>query len=84
VAGASPEWVWFQTGDKQLHLTVDEHNAHPAAHFALEVEDFERLRACDTHIEQASPLADRRRLFVRDPANNRIELIVYSRSSDEL
>lgn len=82
--GARPAGAWFQAGGQEIHISVDEHNPPKASHFGLVVDDFEavvrRLREAGVHIEQARPIADRRRLFTRDPAGNRIEILSYGRS----
>ena len=79
--GASREGGWFRVGDLELHVSLDEHNPPPRAHFGLEVDEHqavvERLRAANCHIEQARPLAGRRRFFTRDPAGNRVEIVSY-------
>ena len=79
--GAGDRGGWFSAGDQEVHVLIDEHNPHHAAHFALVVTDFDeiitRLREAKCHIEQASPIPGRRRCFTRDPAGNRIELMAY-------
>jgi len=76
----SPE-TWFALGDLQLHVTRDSHNPPPTAHFAVTVGDFdvavERLRDSGYHIEQAHPVPGSRRLYTRDPAGNRVEIVSY-------
>jgi catechol 2,3-dioxygenase-like lactoylglutathione lyase family enzyme len=70
---------WFELGNAQLHISVEEHNPPHSAHFCLIVEDFdsliERLRARGNHLEQARPIPGRHRCFTRDPAGNRVELM---------
>ena len=74
--------AWFQIGDQQVHVTVDEHNPPKAAHFGLIVDDFDEvvtgLRAAGSHIEQARSIPGRRRFYTRDPAGNRIEIIAVT------
>ena len=76
--------AWFQIGDQQVHVTVDEHNPPKVAHFGLIVDDFEEvvaaLRASGSHIEQARDIPGRRRFYTRDPAGNRIEIIAVTGS----
>ena len=80
--GSRPQGAWFQLGDQELHVLIDEHNPHKAAHFGLVVDDFdrvvERLRAGGCHIEQAREIVGRRRCFTRDPAGNGVEIICFN------
>jgi muramoyltetrapeptide carboxypeptidase len=79
--GTSSPGSWFAVGDAQLHVSRDSHNPPPTAHFAVTVSDFdvavERLRDSGYHIEQAHPVPGRRRLYTRDPAGNRVEIVSY-------
>lgn len=79
--GARAGGAWFQAGQQEVHVSIDEHNPHHAAHFALVISDFDeivlRLRNASCHIEQARPIPGRKRCFTRDPAGNRIELMAY-------
>jgi catechol 2,3-dioxygenase-like lactoylglutathione lyase family enzyme len=72
---------WFRLGDRELHVALDEHNPSKSAHFAVVVDHFdgviERLRSSGCHIEQAHPIEGRHRFFTRDPAGNRIEVMVF-------
>ena len=74
---------WFVAGTQEIHVSIDDHNPHHAASFALVVSDFDeivsRLRSAGMHIEQALPIPGRKRCFTRDPAGNRIELMAYQR-----
>ena len=76
--GTRPKGAWFEAGSQQLHVSVDEHNPPQTAHVGLVVDELggviERLRETGCHIEQASTIPGRRRLYTRDPAGNRIEL----------
>lgn len=71
--------AWFSLGRGELHVTIDDHNPPPVAHLAIEVGDLdeviERLRAAACHIEQAAAIPGRRRLYTRDPAGNRLEIL---------
>jgi catechol 2,3-dioxygenase-like lactoylglutathione lyase family enzyme len=75
---------WYRLGDGELHIGLEEHNPPKSAHFALVVDDLDaiidQLRETGCHIEQARPIAGRRRFFTRDPAGNRIEVMVYDDS----
>ncbi len=79
--GTRSKGGWFQIGDVQLHLTVDEHNPPRISHYCLVVSDFdltiERLRSANCHIEQAAAIPGRKRFYTRDPAGNRIEVTAY-------
>ena len=81
--GTSPMGAWFAVGDVQLHVSRDSHNPPPTAHFAVTVADFDaavaRLRDSGYHIEQAHPVPGRRRLYTRDPAGNRVEIVGYDK-----
>lgn len=79
--------AWLRCGDGQLHLVHRETSAPRYHHFALTVDDFEKVyhlaRAEDLFDEQLAP-DDRRPMFelpdgsiqmyVRDPAGNLIEV----------
>jgi catechol 2,3-dioxygenase-like lactoylglutathione lyase family enzyme len=77
--GTQDRGGWFKAGEQEVHVSIDQHNPHHAAHFAVLVTDFEgivdRLRKANCHIEQARPIPGRKRCFTRDPAGNRIELM---------
>jgi catechol 2,3-dioxygenase-like lactoylglutathione lyase family enzyme len=85
--GARDRGGWFRAGGQEVHVSIDEHNPHHAAHFALVVSDFdeiiERLRKASSHIEQARPLPGRKRCYTRDPAGNRIELMAYEHTEGD-
>jgi catechol 2,3-dioxygenase-like lactoylglutathione lyase family enzyme len=76
---------WFRVGHAELHVSVDPQNPTRSSHFCLVVDDFDstvaRLRGEGCHIEQASEIEGRRRLFTRDPAGNRIELTAFDAST---
>ena len=77
--GTRSKGRWFELGNAQLHISVEEHNPPHGAHFCLLVEDLDslvdRLRSVGNHVEQARPITGRHRCFTRDPAGNRIELM---------
>ncbi len=83
--GTRPHGAWFRVGTSQLHVSRDEHNPLPGAHYCLGVDDFdavvESLRAAGCHLEQAQPIPGRHRCFVMDPAGNRIELFAYDQGA---
>ena len=79
--GTREAGAWFKIGEAEVHVSPDEHNPHKEAHFCLQVNDFqatvERLREAGCHIEQAGEIPGRHRLFTRDPAGNRVELMSF-------
>jgi catechol 2,3-dioxygenase-like lactoylglutathione lyase family enzyme len=71
---------WFETSAVKIHLGVDPH-FRPAtkAHPGLLVSDLhgilDRLREAGQQIAPDAPLEGYRRVFVRDPFGNRLELL---------
>ncbi len=71
--------VWFQAGDIELHLSVEEPRAGADTyrHFGLECGNIEEMRArllaAGVAIDDGRP-APWRRFFIRDPFGNRIEI----------
>lgn len=86
--GTRPNGAWFGLGSQELHVSVDEHNPHRTAHFAIVVDDYDvviqRLRDAECHIEQAAAIPGRRRFYTRDPAGNRIEIAVVQEPAAEI
>lgn len=84
-AGAgSPRGAWLDIGDgSQLHISERSGSAHPDAHFALLVDDFDavlqRLSAAERPWTAQSSIDGSRRGFTRDPAGNRVELMERAR-----
>ncbi len=75
--------AWFQLGDQQLHVGVDE-AFEPAlkAHPAIRITDpasldalAERLTAAGFPVIWDDALADARRFYSEDPWGNRLELL---------
>jgi catechol 2,3-dioxygenase-like lactoylglutathione lyase family enzyme len=72
--------VWFRSEDLQVHLGVEE-GFHPAmkAHPAFLVENLERMRArvemSGYKVIDSDQFSGFRRVHVRDPFGNRLELI---------
>lgn len=72
--------VWFRSGDLEVHLGVEE-GFQPAmkAHPAFLVEDLERMRArvemSGYKVIESERFSGFRRVHVRDPFGNRLELI---------
>jgi catechol 2,3-dioxygenase-like lactoylglutathione lyase family enzyme len=71
---------WFQSGEVQVHLGVEE-NFRPAkkAHPAFRCGDYDalvsRLQAAGVEVTDAEEIPGVRRCHVHDPFGNRIELI---------
>lgn len=71
--------VWFDAGDLDIHVSVEENRAGPDAyrHFGLDCSDVDGLRAtlqaAGVVTEDGRP-APWKRFFVRDPFGNRIEI----------
>lgn len=82
--GTRPKGAWFDTGNAQVHVTIDEQNPPEVAHLCLVVDDFDelvaRLRRSGCHVEQATPIPGRHRFYTRDPAGNRIEMTTFEES----
>jgi catechol 2,3-dioxygenase-like lactoylglutathione lyase family enzyme len=72
-------WLEMSDGGIQLHLSERPGAVHPDAHFAVVVDDFdrllERLRGGRFEFTEQSAVFGGRRGFTRDPAGNRVELI---------
>ena len=72
--------VWFRSGDLEVHLGVEE-GFQPAmkAHPAFLVEDLERMRVrvemSGYKVIESERFSGFRRVHVRDPFGNRLELI---------
>ena len=72
--------VWFRSGQLEVHLGVEE-GFQPAmkAHPAFLVEDLERMRArvemSGYKVIESEQFSGFRRVHVRDPFGNRLELI---------
>lgn len=71
--------VWFDAGDLDVHVSIEESRTGPDAyrHFGLECEDVDELRqrleSVGIVTEDGRP-APWKRFFVRDPFGNRIEI----------
>ena len=72
--------VWFRLGERELHLfkEVDANTPISERHLALEVDDLDAARRrFDEHgvtVEEADPIHNRPRLYVRDPFGNKLEI----------
>ena len=75
--------VWFRVGDQQLHIGVEHHftpahKAHPAFRVAGYDELLARLGHAGVELEEDDSIPGLRRCFVRDPWQNRIELVAVA------
>ena len=79
--GTHPQGTWLRAGKQEVHISMDAHNPPKDAHFGLVVDDLpaaiETLRSQGCHIEQAANIPGRQRLYTRDPAGNRIEVLSF-------
>jgi catechol 2,3-dioxygenase-like lactoylglutathione lyase family enzyme len=72
--------VWFRLGAQQLHVGVDPEfsparKAHPALATSRYDQVLERLDAAGAVVEVDDAIPGLRRCFIRDPWENRIELV---------
>lgn len=71
--------VWFRLGERELHLFKEQDANMPLSerHLALDVDDLtaarERFAEHAIDVEEADPIHNRPRLFVRDPFGNKLE-----------
>ncbi|NJM50936.1 MAG: glyoxalase [Sphingomonadales bacterium] len=78
--GNRPDGCWFDLGDQQLHLLIDEaFSPTKRAHPAFVIDDLDGLRARIAEkgfsITLFRPSEGRERFFSEDPFGNRIEFI---------
>jgi catechol 2,3-dioxygenase-like lactoylglutathione lyase family enzyme len=71
--------AWFQAGNLQMHVGVDpEPSPRSKRHVCFLVKDIAAARAAVVHhgidIEEESVAEGLSRIFIRDPADNRIEI----------
>lgn len=79
--------LWFDLGDQQLHLLLkDRPDTVSSRHFALRVTDVEQARLYfrdqGIPLEETTPIPGADRFFLRDPDENRIEIIQWHRPYD--
>ncbi len=79
--------VWFRLGNQQLHLLLkDRPDTVSPRHFALRVSDCRAARAYfvarGVAVEETTPIPGADRFFIRDPDQNRIEVIEWQRPYD--
>jgi catechol 2,3-dioxygenase-like lactoylglutathione lyase family enzyme len=72
--------AWFQTGNLQMHIGIDPEGGGPKSkrHVCFLVSDLAKAKAAvmaqGVAIEEESVAEGLARFFIRDPANNRIEI----------
>lgn len=76
--------VWFELGNHQLHLLLKpQADTISPRHFALRVRDVnqarEYFRMHGVETEETTPIPGADRFFIRDPDQNRIEIIQWHR-----
>lgn len=81
-AAARPTGAWYQIGENQLHLSVDDEEQGPLSsrHICFSVSDLstaeERFRAAGVEITaDARPVPGTQRFYVRDPGGNQLEIV---------
>jgi len=80
-AAARQIGAWYQIGDNQLHLSVEEANGPPSSrHVCFTVDDLaqaeERFRAAGVEIiADPRPISGTQRFYVRDPGGNQLEIV---------
>ena len=74
--------AWYQIGDNQLHLSVEDEAQAPLSsrHVCLHVSDLaeaeQKFREAGVEIiPDARPIAGTKRFYVRDPAGNQLEIV---------
>jgi catechol 2,3-dioxygenase-like lactoylglutathione lyase family enzyme len=82
--GTRPAGAWFRAGEHEVHVSIDHHQTTGTAHFGIVVDDFDaavsRLQECGSEIVAAGAIPGRRRIYTRDPAHNRIEIVAFDKS----
>jgi catechol 2,3-dioxygenase-like lactoylglutathione lyase family enzyme len=75
---ARQDLVWYRVGNCEIHLYAAEGKPHPGAHFCLEVDDLEevraRLAAAGLPAQETDAIPGRPRFFCSDPFGNLIEI----------
>jgi catechol 2,3-dioxygenase-like lactoylglutathione lyase family enzyme len=74
--------AWYQIGENQLHLSVEEEEPGPLSsrHVCFQVSDLaeaeKQFRDAGVEIiADARPTAGRQRFYVRDPGGNQLEIV---------
>ncbi len=80
-ATSRPSGAWYQIGDTQLHLSVDDEKREPLSsrHVCFTVSDLAeaemRFREAGVEIiSDARPIPGTQRFYVRDPGGNQLEI----------
>jgi catechol 2,3-dioxygenase-like lactoylglutathione lyase family enzyme len=81
-AAARQTGAWYQIGDNQLHLSVEDEPQGPVSsrHICFNVSDLEeaekrfREAACEI-IPDPRPIPGIQRFYVRDPGGNQLEIV---------
>ena len=81
-AAARQSGAWYQIGDNQLHLSVDDEARGPLSsrHVCFTVDNLDqaerRFREAGVEIiPDARPVPDTSRFYVRDPGGNQLEIV---------
>ena len=83
-AAARPTGAWYQIGDNQLHLSVeDEPRSTSSRHICFKVDDLteteKRFRNAGVEINpDPRPIPSTQRFYVRDPGGNQLEIVQTS------
>ena len=82
-AASRQSGAWYQIGETQLHLSVDEEPAELSSrHICFTVSDLteteKKFRAAGIEISpDPRPVPGSPRFYVRDPGGNRLEIVQY-------
>ena len=79
--------VWYDLGNQHIHLLLkDAPDTESARHFALRVNDAQAAReyfqSKGIPIQETTKIPSADRFFIRDPDDNRIEIIQWTRPYD--
>lgn len=84
-ASSRQSGAWYQIGDNQLHLSVEDEERGPLSsrHICFKVSDLadaeQRFRDAGVEIiPDARPIAGTHRFYVRDPGGNQLEIVQAS------
>jgi len=83
-AAARQVGAWYQIGENQLHLSIEEANGPPSSrHVCFMVDDLARAQqkfreAGVEIIADPRPIPGTQRVYVRDPGGNQLEIVQAS------
>jgi catechol 2,3-dioxygenase-like lactoylglutathione lyase family enzyme len=83
-AGSRQSGAWYQIGDNQLHLSVEqEPPSMSSRHICFSVDDLNETekRFRDAGVEiipDPRPITGTRRFYVRDPGGNQLEIVQHT------